>query len=376
MDGQGSFAFKNVWRILMIAHPHVSRPFPRGRTAKGEEVVILTWRDLEFFSQVHVRGDTYRTYCPIHNSDQERCLSIDATTGFGHCFGCEATVFVADFDPQTASRLQQRKSNPALLRQKHSPSSTSSRPQRQRMAPEKPPEEWQLLSALQAQGALHLDLETAWNAQAYLEARHIPVEIAHRVGVAYVAPEVVDQYGEWLRPWNDRLLFPLLTARGEIGFTGRLLTHWQSCRDASDHQARLRAEGHEPWRKTGVPGWFWDSQQLPHVEPIVVVDGPFDRLAVLAAGGFEPGDVVALVGMTFQPAWLSGVSAILFALNRSQSSKEAVERLKHQLTWNGGVRGDMCRSRGGNNWSECWRREGEDGLEILYGLHARLAHGL
>ena len=32
----------------MVAHPHNSRPFPRGRTAHGEEIVILTWRDLEF----------------------------------------------------------------------------------------------------------------------------------------------------------------------------------------------------------------------------------------------------------------------------------------------------------------------------------------
>src|SRR5450432_2508919 len=73
----------------MVAHAHGSRPFPRGCTAKGEEMVILTWRDLEFFSQVHVHGDSYRTYCPIHNSDQERSLSIHAKTGFGHCFSCE-----------------------------------------------------------------------------------------------------------------------------------------------------------------------------------------------------------------------------------------------------------------------------------------------
>ena len=360
----------------MATYPIVPRPFPRGRTANGEEMVILTWRDLEFFSQVHVYGDTYRTYCPIHNSDHERSLSINAKTGFGHCFGCEANVFVADFDPQTASRLQRRKPDTALPRQEYSQQSTSSHPKKQRNAQEKPPEEWQLLSALQAQGALHLNLDTAWNAQAYLEARHIPVEIAHRVGVAYVAPETVDQYGEWLRPWINRLLFPLVTPGGEIGFTGRLLTHWQSYCDAATHQARLRAEGHEPWRKTGLPGWFWEPQHLPHSEPIVVVDGPFDRLAMLAAGGFEPGDVIALGGQPFQPAWLSRVRAVLFALNRSQSSKEALEQLKQQLAWNGDLRGDVCRTRGGNNWSECWRREGDDGLEILYGLHARLAHGL
>jgi hypothetical protein len=374
----------------MIAYSHNSRSFPRGRTAKGEEMVILTWRDLEFFSQIHVHGDTYRTYCPIHGSDQQRSLSITAKTGFGHCFDCEANVFVADFDPQMARRLHQRgRQADVSKRQPSSPRmppryprmpprypQMPTRPKKPRVIREKPTEEWQLLSALQERGGLHLDLETAWNAQAYLEARHIPLEIAHRVGVAYVAPETVDQYGEWLRPWEERLLFPLITPGGEIGFTGRLLTHWQSCGDAAAHQARLRAEGHEPWRKAGMPGWFWEPHHLPRSEPVVVVDGPFDRLAVLAAGGFEPGDVVALVGTTFQPAWLSGVGAVLFALNRSQNSKEAIDRLKQQLAWNGEVREGVCRTRGGNNWSECWRREGDDGLEILYAEHARLAHGV
>ena len=41
----------------MVTRSVVSRPFPRGWTAEGEEVFILTWRDLEFFSQVHVKGE-------------------------------------------------------------------------------------------------------------------------------------------------------------------------------------------------------------------------------------------------------------------------------------------------------------------------------
>ena len=240
---------------------------------------------------------------------------------------------------------------------------------------EKQTEEWQMLSKLQAQGALDLDRETAWNAQAYLEARHIPLEVAHRVGVTYVAPEAAQEYGEWIRPWEDHLLFPLLTPDGEVSFIGRLITHWQCCRDAAAHQARLRAEKLEPWRKTGR-GWFWDPSHLPPQDPVVLVDGPFDRLALLAAGDFEPGEVVALAGMPFQSEWLAQVRAILFALNQPQHGKEASERVKHQLAWNGGVRVEMCRPTRGNNWSERWRREGDGGLELLYVHHALLTHCL
>lgn len=268
--------------------------------------------------------------------------------------------FTADVDPLIAI---------------HSP--TSSHPDTSLILHEQQTEEWHLLANLHAQGALRLDCAAAWNAQAYLEARRIPLEVASRIGIAYIAPQAAHEYGAWIRPWEDRLLFPLITPNGEVGFTGRLLTHWQSCGDAASHQARLRAEGHDPWIKTGQPGWFWDPQHLPHSEPIVVVEGPFDRLAVLAAGGFESGEVVALVGTTFQPAWLSHASAVLFALNRPQSSKEAIELLQRQLAWNRSIRGDVCRvPTHGSNWSERWRREGDDGLELLYVDYALLAHGL
>lgn len=257
----------------------------------------------------------------------------------------------------------------------HSP--TSSHPDKSLILNGQQTEEWHLLANLRAQGALRLDCAAAWNAQAYLEARRIPLEIARQVGIAYIASQAAHQYGAWIHRWEDRLLFPLITPNGEVGFTGRLLTHWQSCCDAASHQARLRAEGHDPWIKTGQPGWFWHPQHLPHSEPVVIVEGPFDRLAVLAAGGFEVGEVIALVGTPFQPAWLSRASAILFALNRFQSSKEAFEQLQRQLAWNRNIRGDVCRIPAyGSNWSERWRREGDDGLELLYGLHARLAHGL
>jgi hypothetical protein len=272
----------------------------------------------------------------------------------------QPVTFVADIDPLIATR-----------------SPTPSCFNKPLALHEKQTEEWQMLCKLQAQGALRLDCAAAWNAQAYLEARRIPLEVASRVGVAYIAPQAAHLHGAWLRPWEDRLLFPLITPNSEIGFTGRLLTYWQSCGDAASHQARLRAEGHNPWIKTGQPGWFWDPQHLPHSEPIVVVEGPFDRLAVLAAGGFKSGEVVALVGATFQPAWLSHASAVLFALNRPQSSKEAIEQLQRQLVWNRSIRGDVCRIPArGSNWSERWRREGDDGLELLYVDYALLAHGL
>lgn len=243
--------------------------------------------------------------------------------------------------------------------------------------PEKPAEEWQLLQALQLRGDLSVELETAWNAQAYLEARKIPVELACRLGVVYVVPGMADQWGEWVRPWEDRLIFPLVTATGDIGFTGRLLTHWQCCRDAAAHQARLHAQGHHPWRKTGAGGWFWDPHRLPSSNPVIVVEGPFDRLAILAEGIFDAGEIVALTGMAFQSSWLSEVNAVLLALNHPSASKQAQTQFQHYAAWKQEARVEVARlPAAGGNWSERWRREGAIGLQPLYVDHALLAHGL
>src|SRR5438876_3585720 len=69
--------------------------------------MTLFWLSGEM--EMQVKGAWYRTYCPIHGSHQERSLAIKAATDFGHCFDCQARVFVADFDPQMATRLQRQR---------------------------------------------------------------------------------------------------------------------------------------------------------------------------------------------------------------------------------------------------------------------------
>ena len=365
----------------MVTRSVVSRPFPRGWTAEGEEVFILTWRDLEFFSQVHVKGEWYRTYCPIHGSDHQRSLSIKAATGFGHCFSCEARVFVADFDPQMATRLQRRRFGTALPRQERPCSSMLARPKKLSLH-DWQIEERQLLSTLQAQGALRLDRDGAWNAQAYLEARHIPIEVAISTGVGYLEHGASALYGQRVQRWEDRLIFPL-TAPGSSpsdlteGFAGRLLWQWQCCPDETEHKRYLEKQDRKRWIKTNPAGWFWEAHHLPVSSPVIVVEGPFDRLAVLAAGHFQAEEIIALVGTALQPEWLLGVQKVLLALDDDQGGREASKRIEQQLRWNQ-VSVGVCLSpsEDGKGWSERWRRHGSSGLDSLYVYQALLAHNL
>jgi DNA primase len=369
----------------MATHSVHSRPFPRGRTSKGEEIVILTWRDLEFFSQMHSEGGRYRTFCPIHGSDHQRSLSINTTNGFGQCFACETRVFVTEFDPLLAARLQRRGSGTIFPRQEHEHTripAAPSHPKKRVSLHDWQVEERQLLSTLQAQGALRLDRDAAWNAQAYLEARHIPVEVAIATGVGYLEPGASTLYGHHMQRWEDRLIFPLATphsAEPDLieGFAGRLLWHWQCCPDETAHKRYLEEQDRKRWIKTNPAGWFWEARHMPTSSPVIVVEGPFDRLAILAAGHFQADELIALVGTALQPEWLSGAQKVLVALDDDQGGRDASKRIEQKLRWNQ-VRVEVCSptSNDAKDWSECWRKHGSSGLEALYAYHALLAHDL
>ncbi len=241
-------------------------------------------------------------------------------------------------------------------------------------------EECLALSDLQAQGALRLEREAAWNAQAYLEARHIPLAIARDAGVGYV--EIgVSQGNRRLQRWEDRLIIPLFAydqpQRSLIkGFAGQLLWQWQCCQDETAHTCWLEQQGRDPWIQTHPAGWFWEPQHLPVADPVVVVQGAFDRLAVLADSGFQSTEVIALVGTALQPEWLSHAPALLLAVGGDHG--EAIRRIEQQRAWKRMTVG-TCQPPAdgrGKAWNERWRQHASQGLEALYAYHALLAHDL
>lgn len=241
--------------------------------------------------------------------------------------------------------------------------------------------EGQVLRQLYAQGALSLQRSEAWGAQAYLEARAIPVEIAIAMGVVYLEAKAATTYEEkLLERWEDRLLFPLLTfdeqhQQTALGFAGRLLSDWQSCADELAHKALLDQRGLRRWLKTFPAGWFWTPPQTSvKAHPLILVEGPFDRLSLLAAG-FEPTEVAALVGTALgMPLPANSLSSVLLALDSDPGGEEASARLYEQLKGRH-IPAERClRSHvGGKDWNERWRRYGTDGLDALYTHQALMA---
>ncbi len=336
-----------------------------------EPIALLSQADLV---NVRTQGRHMRAYCPIHGSDHQASLSVNTTSGFGECFACGVRVLIRELNRAMAERLQRYSASLAQpLVQSTSPASPNSS------------QEWQakereLLHELYQSGAMRIDRAEAWNAQAYLEARGIPIEQALATRVGYL--EAGAAHGnKLLQRWEDRVLFPLQTldpaSPSMLGFAGRLLTGWQSCADEEAHKVFLEQQKLRRWLKTFPTGWFWTPSQR-QISPLIIVEGPLDRLACLAAG-FEAEEVLALVGTALRVEHLPAhVRSLLLALDSDTGGIDAASRLHHQLQLHQ-VRVECCfpsPEHMGKDWSARWRQYGAGGLEALYAHHALLSHNL
>jgi DNA primase len=363
--------------------------------ADDERVII---RLAGILGDLKPSGAYWRAYCPIHGSDHQRSLAIRREgpfAGFGNCHNldCLAEVLVEDFNPEAAQRLRRQQQAPLtaekLLRQIY-------RTPHQVTETERKQEEWrrQELANLSALDQRMRDaLALSQKAQAYLASRSIPLDLAQHEGVGYIPPQAM-RLSELRRlyKWADRLIFPLASPIG-AGYAGRSLHLWQPGMDENEHKAlldRLTEEEeaaheqdrrqpvlHRRWEKTYPAGWYgW--QEAPPEPYLVLVEGPFDRLALLAADrSVKSGEVVALVGSKDSRAdWISPqVRAVLLALDGDAPGRASAARLRDML-YTAGIQTETCTSPEddqGKDWSERWRRDPEEGVWPVFEAVMKLA---
>ncbi len=358
------------------------------------EITTPRGRRIQIISEQELRdplwlGDYVRAYCHIHGSDHQRSLSIHRADGWGHCFNaaCEATVLVAEWNPALSARLLSFRDPTGLATARTSArfpgkqgpqvvqpvllQPTSSRPARWQQ------EESQALLALD--NAMRAALAQSERARAYLRERGIPLPVAQAAGVGYLPTELLRlpkarAQRALLGRWTERLLFPLHTLDGQ-GYIGRSLWRWVPGMDEHVHKAILdRRRAPRRWIKTNPAGWFgYDPQQ--HPQTLIVVEGAFDRLALLAAG-MMPAEVIALAGTAIRPDWFPGhVSTVMLALDADAGGEHASARLAERLE-QAGIGVVVCappQDRWGKDWSERWRTAGWAGLRPLFESHAALA---
>lgn len=362
-------------------------------TKRGAQIEIISVHDLWEPLQ---RGAWLRAFCHLHGGDHQRSLSVNRESGWGQCFNCHARVLVREFNPDATAILLRGRTRFALptplahphhTPRKQEPLVLQSQATQGRRASATAWQRQEVASLLHLHGLLgqaltSFTLGDSWQAQAYLEARHIPLDIAAATGVGYLPHELATRQASGerlLRRWIDRLIFPLTAPEGR-GYIGRSLWRWQTCLDENVHKALLEDASDEApkrWIKTNPAGWFCEPP-VQWAEQVIIVEGPFDRLALVAAG-FAPHEVVAVVSTSLSVEWLPDhLHSALLALDGDAAGREAARRLQAQIKARG-IRAELClppHDGRGKDWSERYRRCGTNGLEALYASFALLQHNL
>ena len=346
----------------MTITPHI--------TSRGKAIHILSPGDL---IQVVESGERLRAICPIHGGDHQRSLSIDRSTGWGFCHCCHATVLVEAL----SSSLVFAGGGQALRKRT-----------RADVQPTATTPSWQRDEVAALKAALPLMCEAlafSWRAQRYLDERGIPLLSASAAGVGYLSRAVWEQISSLegqhlLKRWIGRILFPLVSPYGQ-GFIGRTLLQWEPGMDENTHKALLDRPGApRRWIKTNPAGWFGGDALQSSEGLLILVEGGFDRLALLSAG-MPAESVLALVGTAARPSWLHWLAprlkSVVLALDADSGGEEAMERLAGEFQ-QAGLAVSLCpppRDRYGKDWSERWRRLGPQSLWPLYEALARQQSG-
>jgi DNA primase len=359
-------------------------------TSRGKRIhLIATENDLKnSISQ----GQWTRARCPIHGGDHQRSLSIHKTSGWGSCFQCHARVLLEDYNPQVAQELRQKYGQKLphdhtskTQHPREEPTSGKHRSLAGRQEERQTGERWQqeevrvlhLLHPWMQQALKSIEIGDGWQAQAYLTQRAIPLNIALGLGVGYLPRELLlhhptfQPFQHLLNRWTERIIFPLRSPTGN-GYIGRTLWRWQVGMNEDEHTALLNDEPDAPRRyiKTNPAGWFC-APPLEWSDCLVLVEGPFDRLALLAAG-MKNKEVQAIVGTAFSTHWIQDhMQAVIFAFDHDPSGIAAMERHAEELRLTKDLLVETVLPAE-KDWSTQWTRYGYPGVSVLIETFERL----
>jgi hypothetical protein len=168
----------------------------------------------------------------------------------------------------------------------------------------------------------------------YLTQRALPPTLVQASGVGYLSRAAWEQapvskeQQQLLKRWIGRIIFPLGSPDGH-GFIGRTLLKWEPGMDENTHKALLDQPGApRRWIKSNPAGWFGFEKPACLAEWVVLVEGGFDRLALLAAG-LPANAVIALVGTAARPTWLARCAGKVAKCGRNLAFRTGCTRGLH-----------------------------------------------
>jgi len=155
----------------------------------------------------------------------------------------------------------------------------------------------------------------------YLQQRDIPLALAQQLGVGYAAP------GSWPHPARDwrggRVVFPHTTP------DDRLVNLYGRAVGTAEQVPKAKRHDHLP----GAKGYFNATVLQAGAGPLWVCEGPFDALALLAAGVPR---VVAIFGVQgWRWDWVREARELVFALDADAAGQQQWRQLARQAALRG-----------------------------------------
>jgi hypothetical protein len=277
-------------------------------------------------------GHVLRALCPFHGSDRQRSLRVQVHSGRFVCFACGAWGYMDTARAQWREEQQRQAAfgRPPARRQRV-PHRNQPPPPRSRQpaaavrprsaAPTAPRAPTPARPDLAQQLVAFQDALPGSCGEAYLQQRGIPLALAQQYGVGYAAP------GTWphtARDWRSgRVVFPHTTP------DGRLVNLYGRAVGTAEQVPKAKRHDHLP----GVKGYFNAPALQAGAGPLWVCEGPFDALALLAAGVSH---VVAIFGVQgWRWDWVREVRELGFALDADAAGQQQWRQLARQAALRG-----------------------------------------
>lgn len=269
----------------------------------GAENATLTAEELAACQPVG-NGRKMRAYCPFHGGDHQRSMAVNKETGRFHCYQCGAWGYTQE----ARERWRADRGQPGRIRGVVDRTTPILVPRE--VEPARP----DLAQLLLAYSVALIKATPEDPGPGYLAERRIPLPLACRYGLGYAAlgKWAHEANGKLVRQWgHGRIAVPQHRPDGKlVNLYGRAIEF------GLDRVGELRHD-HLP----GAKGYFNATAIRDLDGPVVVCEGPFDALSIIAAGHAR---TVAIFGVNgWRWDWARDVQEIVLALDADQAGQDA-----------------------------------------------------
>jgi hypothetical protein len=285
------------------------------RAPSGRLIYYATRDELERLPGYRGRGDRARACCPIHNGDNPDALSIDWATGWATCWRCGKDAFSIRVEDHPDAHAPHLTGGYAPERPRIAPR----RDERRRSEPSPALPAPDIAAALKQAIATAADRLPLSPGITYLAGRGIPLDVAQSLRLGWSPAGKL----------AGRVIFPLTDPDGRATSAIGRLPYDPKTKRERKYDTLEKEQGYVKTLFNGAA--IAQARRSGH--PLVIVEGPMDVAACVAAGIPL---AVAICGKSYaHPEYFAGIQTVILALDADEAGQQGRRALWLDLTARG-----------------------------------------